>query len=157
MGMWSIWVVNAATVTHYTGSNISYVLNSWFDTQKTFTWVWTITIISWTDIITILDRNLWATAAGTGCEDPNWKGLCKGWDSTYWYHFQWWNNYWFTGVWSLPATHVDDSLVISGDVWVNYTNSVFHYGNENWINDDDKINMWWWSETDTDTLDGTWW
>ena len=92
MGVLALWIVNAdVTVTHYTGSNISYTLN-W---NETFTWVWTITITDGVDTITILDRNLWATQAGTGCNyNSNWWTFCPV-DPTYWYHFQWWNNHWF--------------------------------------------------------------
>ncbi len=107
-----IWTVDAnATITHYTDSNISYTLNSWFATEKLFTWVWTIVISDCESgqtedctTITILDRNLWATVAGTG------------WMDSYWYHFQWWNNYWFK-----PCT---------SEKWreyMNYTNSSGKY------------------------------
>ena len=44
-------------------------------------------IITWDFSITIMDRNLWATASGTWCT--------LGDTSTCGYHFQWWNNYWF--------------------------------------------------------------
>ena len=92
MGTLAIWVVNAeTTITHYTWSNISYTLN-W---NELFTWVWTITITDWTDTITILDRNLWAKKAWTGCKDRNWWTVCAWWDDTYGYHFQRGNNYWF--------------------------------------------------------------
>ena len=102
MGGLVAWEVNAnASITHYTWSNISYSLN-W---NELFTWVGTITITYWTDKITILDRNLWATAAWIGCEDPNniaWYGwICKEGDRTYWYQFQWWNNYGFKGTGSI--------------------------------------------------------
>ena len=60
--------------------NITYTDTNW----KVFTWIWTITITNWTDSITILDRNLWATTTD----------LKK--DGSLWYYFQWWNNYGFT-------------------------------------------------------------
>ena len=86
--MLSLWVVNAWVTEPY--GHIEYTLNETenFEAQV-------ITISYWSDTITILDRNLWATTAGTWCEDPDWSGLCAGWDDTYWYFFQWWNNYWF--------------------------------------------------------------
>jgi len=91
----AIWVANAdTTIIHYTWSNIEYRLN---DNTEHFTWVWTITITDWTDTITILDRNLWATRAGIGCDYDNNSWYCVWWelDETYWYHFQRWNNHWF--------------------------------------------------------------
>ena len=95
MGALAIWVVRAEAprVTSY-DSNITYTLNG--DEEHLFT-AWTITITDWETTITILDRNLWATAVGTWCEDSNWSNVCMNWieDGTYWYHFQWWNNHGF--------------------------------------------------------------
>ena len=53
---------------------------------RIFTGIWTITIASGDDSITILDRNLGATSSNIASGD------------SYGYHFQWWNNYWFTWV-----------------------------------------------------------
>ena len=148
-----IWVVNAGTtITHYTGSDISYTLN-W---DELFTWVWTITITNWIDTITILDRNLWATVAGIWCQGSE----CESWDSTYWYLFQWGNNYGFPGTWSLPHSMLDNRLVDSTLVSNNYISNIFHYSDYygNWINDNDKVDMWWWNITDNiyDLDDNTW-
>lgn len=153
MGVLSMWVVNAATtITYYTGSNISYTLN-W---NELFTWVWTITITNWIDTITILDRNLWATTAWIWCQGTE----CESWDSAYWYLFQWGNNYWFPGTWSLPYSMLDNRLVDSNLVSGNYLSGVFHYSDYygNWINDNNKVDMRWWSNADNtyDVNDNTW-
>jgi hypothetical protein len=39
VNMLSMWAVNASVV-HYTGSNISFWLNSWTDAAQKFSWVW---------------------------------------------------------------------------------------------------------------------
>ena len=151
-----IWTVNATTITHYTGSNISYTLNSWFTTEKLFTWVWTITISDCEGgqtedctTITIFDRNLWATVAGTG------------WSDSYWYHFQWWNNYWFKpcisenckdfpngeSTWTIQ-TQVEN-------ISIPYTNPIFYVNptwKTNWLNDASKVDMWWWTANSTTDL-----
>ena len=51
-----------------------------------------------TSCITLMDRNLWATT----------NDISKTW--SYWYYFQWWNNYWFIAhylhgkVWQVDAS-----------------------------------------------------
>ena len=85
IGVLATSVVKAEpTITHFPDSGIEYTLNEW---TKHFTWVWTITIQSWDDIITILDRNLWATKFWTWCS------LTDSWSCGY--IFQRWNNHWF--------------------------------------------------------------
>ena len=164
MGALAIWVVNAATITHYTWSNIEYRLNN--DTQH-FTWVWTITITDWKDTITILDRNLWATKAGTWCEDLDREWKCRWWDETYWYHFQWGNNRWFAPcTWDnyyedtmghdvcdafpwwediIYFNPKDNPLVPASLVGPGYSSWSFIALTSNWINDNNKVDMWWWS------------
>ena len=44
---------------------------------------WTITLDNWEELITIMDKNLWATIAWT-------------WEESFWYYFQRWNNYGFS-------------------------------------------------------------
>lgn len=95
------------TTTHYPDSKISYTINSWFNTELKLTaWTITVTDCEWGETegcttITMLDRNLGATEAWTwSCRDysDRWDaGSCFNWEDNpaYWYHFQWWNNYWF--------------------------------------------------------------
>ena len=137
---WFGWISSATTtITHYTG-NISYTLNG----NETYTWVWTITITDEVTTITMLDRNLWATKAWTGCKRES----CS-FDDMQWYHFQWWNNYGFdsnnANITNLQNSQVSGHLVSS---W--YINWFFHYWYwfSNWIDDDDKIDMRWWSISD---------
>ena len=90
MGTLAIWVVNATTTISEPYWHIDYTLNGNEDFEAKV-----ITITDWIDIITILDRNLWAKKAWTGCKDRNWWTVCAWWDDTYGYHFQRGNNYWF--------------------------------------------------------------
>jgi len=128
-----------ATVTHYPDSDVEYTLNG-----TDFT-AWTITITEWGDTITILDRNLWANQAGTGCEDPSWEWNCPANDPTYWYHFQWWNNYGFD-----PNTTPTIWQQITTSIEYNpfYTDSVFRVGNSNWLSENSVVDLWWWSTDD---------
>ena len=131
MGILVIWIVRADPDIQYYDSNISYTLNGWFNTEKIFTWVWTITISDWTTEITILDRNLWAMSAGTWCKDHSWEGVCLGWDDTYGYHFQWWNNYWFPSSWIILTS---STMVNSLWYWPGkyYSWDTFIIGSTGW-------------------------
>ena len=90
--------------------------------------------------ITLMDRNLWATT----------NDITK--TGSYWYYFQWWNNYWFNPrflngrVWQVDASNY----------WPNnpYNNGVFLY----WYTSRDSVwndNLWWWS-WDSET-NHRWW
>lgn len=175
MGALSIWVVSAAETRVIPGEheNITYILNG--DEEHSFN-AWTLTVTDCEDvdnptddctIITILDRNLWATVAWTGCDyTTNW-WYCP-YDNTYWYHFQWWNNYWFKP-WcdlSWSTYYCSDTITSNAVNWqvdattISYNPNnqeyyyswVFHYGNPNWLNDNSKIDLWWWSTDDTTTF-----
>ena len=173
MGTLAIWVVNAETTTvsePYWHINYTLNGNENFEAQV-------ITITDWTDTITILDRNLWATTAWTWCEDPNWLNSCIWWDPTYWYHFQWWNNHWFKWCDLSGSTYnCSDTITSSAVNWqvnattisydpanqVYYESGAFYKGYDgNWLNDNSKVDLWWWGMTDsTDTTyslsDDTW-
>ena len=145
------WLANAETTITQPYGNIHYTLN-WnknFDAQF-------ITITNWTDIITILDRNLWATS--NNISESN----------SYWYHFQWWNNYWFK-----PCTdkqecntfpngeHTWNIQVSESNITIPYTNWVFYIGTQwklsNWVKDSSSINLWWWNVNFTTDLFSTNW
>ena len=172
MGTLAIWVVNAETTISEPYGHIDYMLNENepFEAQV-------ITITSWTDIITILDRNLWAKKAWTWCDyKTNWNAYCA-YDDTYGYYFQRGNNYgfkpWCDLSWSTYSC--TDSITSSAVQWQvdantieynpsnqqYYTSWVFYKGNSNWLNDNSKVDLWWWGMTDsTDTTyslsDDTW-
>ena len=153
----------STVIDYYPDSDVRYTLNG----NENFT-AWTITITDWTDTITILDRNLWATAAGTWCYyKTNWNKYCP-YEEVYWYHFQWWNNYWFKP-WcdlSWSTNSCSDSITSNAVSWQvdattisynptnqEYYNSwVFYKGNHNWLNDNYKVNLWWWSTGDLTTF-----
>ena len=147
IGALSLWVANAdsPTVTRNTANVVpdTYTLN-W---NTGFT-AWTITVTDWTTTITILDRNLWATAAWTWCEDINYDLFhpkCSEIDNTYWYLFQWWNNYWFPSHWELSNM---SSTLVSSPINIPYSSSTFITGHSNWMNDDSVVNLWWWTTND---------
>ena len=150
-------IASAVTVTHYPNSDVEYTLN-W---NEHFT-AWTITIVDWDDIITILDRNLWATAAGTGCEDPDFLNVCSGWDATYWYHFQWWNNYWFDPM----VDSITANSVTTKEPWlIEYSNrwyvwSVFIKSTvapyDYWSDNGNHYDVWWWLASDVPNYDNNW-
>ena len=151
VGALLIWVTSAAntTVTHNPDAWVSYTLN-W---NENFT-AWTITISDWTTTITMLDRNLWATKAGTGCEDPNWN--CPAYAKYYWYHFQWWNNYWFypNNIASISPNQTQTPIVYNPF----YTKWVFIIWHKNWLTDNWVADLWWWDINDNtyNLNDDTW-
>lgn len=116
----------------YNDGDITYT-----DTNgKVFSGMWTITFTDGEKSITMLDRNLWATATGT-------------WEDSYWYYFQWWNNYGF-----LPwENEIDEERV-----------DVTWYGRNNpYVSEKFIVNTWQWnyselSENDEEEFaDGLWW
>ena len=117
-----VWSGCNTRITHDPNSYISYTLNE----NENYT-AGTITITNWTDTITMLDRNLWATAAGTGCEDPEWKHKCTWWNSIYWYHFQWWNNYGFNSA-DTSVTNNSVDVNTNGAIWSDSYNNKWYYG-----------------------------
>lgn len=93
------------------------------------TWKW----------ITILDRNLWATATWAWVDESR---------KSFWYYYQWWNNYWFpsdpNATISTTWTQVDASAYWPNtDNWY-YSSDTFIKWNNDWssVRND---NLWWWS------------
>ena len=94
--------------------------------------MWSITASNWEYTITLLDRNLWATAT--------W------WEEAYGYHFQWWNNYGFD-----PNKNIKTitSKVDASDYYrYNPYSSDSFYTNSNssasaWDSSNNN-NLWWW-------------
>ena len=124
----------------YNDGNITYI-----DTNgSVFWWMWTITFTDGVKSITILDRNLWATARLGDSE----------WDSNG-YYFQWWNNYGF-----LPWDNevVEEQVNVTWYGWNNpYVRNVFVANSKSWIDTSEEIeyadNLWWWLD---DYRDNTW-
>jgi hypothetical protein len=102
--------------------------------------------------ITIMDRNLWATATWYG--DSNTAST-----DSYGYLYQWWNNYWFpysaasgdilTGI----GLQRDDSY---NDMW--YVSKRFingsNYDKDVWNNSGHYDDVWWWTG---DNATNWWW
>ena len=134
---------NHGSISYDEDANITYTDTNW----KVFTWIGTITITNGKESITLLDRNLWATEAWTG-------------SASFWYHFQWWNNYWFTWVknhsteflWSesLRSWQVEWYIDTTYNSWNNpYISSEFvvdvEYSKDgNRADTDHMIDLWWW-------------
>ena len=96
------------------------------------TWV----ITSWV----IMDRNLWAS------EPYNWDYDNPNSDS-YGYYYQWWNNYGFQNIWSIPTT----SNTVPYSVWTQYTLSKYAswifvtWPDSTWMESGSlNDNIWWW-------------
>ena len=80
-------VVDAEKFSVYT-----IVTQQFEEPQTTSTWrLWVdyneIVTQNWSNCITIMDRNLWATTTWAWASAPT---------TSYGYYYQWWNNYWFT-------------------------------------------------------------
>ena len=100
------------------------------------------------EIITIMDRNLWATT----------NNITK--TESFWYKYQWWNNYWFSD-WCKPkdSENCSDSITYAAsDKWVTWSDSYNnHWANYTtfvlWLKYRDKlqwrIGVRWW-EDDSD-------
>ena len=137
----------------YTSRDANNIVYYWNDGE-----IWTITIKDpdWTQIITIMDRNLWAMS-----DDINNV-------SSYWYYFQRWNNhpienstetvtpiaekpeyknYWPWHSWN----GTDDHIIANNDYdywsWFNYIGDtqIKHY---DWL--------WWWYGDYWDTVENVW-
>jgi len=120
----------------YENSNITYTNGNW----EIFTWIWTITLNYNGNIITILDRNLWATINDINNEN------------SFWYYFQRWNNYGFsTNTWNISTQK--EQINITWYLPSKYNNSKFiiwEYWERISINTDDntKFNLrWWWLDS----------
>ena len=109
----------------YANNVVTYVDSQWNEFE-----MWTITISDWTDSITMLDRNLWATST--------W-----GTDS-YWYHFQWWNNYGFD--WRNVPDHAVWQVNAENYGWYHpYSSNIFLKLNRNWDSSNNSY-LWWYDE-----------
>ena len=93
------------------------------------TWKW----------ITLLDRNLWATATWAWVDETR---------QSFWYYFQWWNNYWFSSDSSVEIS-ISPTQVDTNEYWPNteneyYSSDTFIIWNNDWssVRND---NLWWWS------------
>lgn len=106
--------------------------------------LWLISLSTdWTTRITIADKNLWATSTDISSTD------------SYWYYYQWGNNYWFATTWSVTtsATPVDATWYWP---WNYYNSSTFitasHWTYWYYWQSTLNQNLWWW-----ETWPTTWW
>lgn len=161
--IWEAWILpNADWLTLYMW--VSALAEIWGETitlpddvVTLYEWAWwniihnitkqevTLTKANW-DSITIMDRNVWATAY----YQETWASA-SDWYGTY---FQWWNNYWFPNTWSV--TTINTTVDTTGYSYNNpYSNNEFFTSSEwqywwasiwDWsspYNDD----LWWWNYT----------
>lgn len=123
---------------------------SWVDLNwKNFTWN-NITI-TWSDwwIITIMDRNLWAT---TNITSNTW---------SYWYHYQWWNNYWFEPCyvnWCEDFPWWEQILYVwdYGALFNSSYNNKWYFSNI-YIRSDKNYKYDYWSDSNINLHNGLWW
>ena len=145
MGTLAIWIVNADDWVLHESRNISYIDTNW----NIFTWIWTITLSFWNSSITILDRNLWAKKAWTWC----YESWC--YDDTFWYYFQWWNNYGFETngeriIDNIYFWQTDASDYSWNKPYVSWAFIAWIW-NRNYTHNQ---SLWWWGE---DTLENEYW
>jgi len=138
MGTLAIWVVNANSETiNITWTNWTIIQTNyqkWDDLELYFlSWDWT------TSHFTIMDRNLWATGVyNQNYDSPN--------AASYWYYYQWWNNYGFPNQWKVTgsSTQVDASAYGPGNY---YSSGSFIKNSWRW-DTTDNANLWWWESGD---------
>jgi len=101
---------------------------------------------AWHDDIIIMDRNLWATKRWNKTDvdrNNNWTYYDGSTTpSSYWYHYQWWNNYWFSprvtpNTQSTLQIRSSDSyanfrFITENDVWYDWMNYPTSYEWEQW-------------------------
>jgi len=125
-GTTMLWVTSAYEVTYHPEANVSYTLN-W---NENFTGG-VITITDWNETYTIMDRNLWATSTGVDSSD------------SYWYYFQWWNNYWFSSDPNASITTSSEQVDASGyGPWNYYSSSIFLTSSP-WDSSNNNNLRWW--------------
>lgn len=81
---------------------------------------------------TIMDRNLWATTTWAWENAPI---------TSYWYYYQWWNNYGFDSQWKLSDVKKRKMVRVSPEKW--YTSSTFIKGNRDWAITSNRGLRWW--------------
>jgi len=162
-----VWLLTVALLGAVVWAGSANAETSDFMHYETVDGINTITVCDMYDrskCITLMDRNLWATKAGTWCSATD-TWACGE-------HFQWWNNYWFAHPWvdwwdaitdASTTTKVvrDDSYNNSwyyGTTFIKSNRSPYDYWSDNqlhnwlrWWADDDYTNYWWY-DTDTSTV-----
>ena len=116
-----------------------------------FEW-WEITIYNQNNTgesITIMDRNLWATTNDITSAD------------SYWYHYQWWNNYWFSAWCDAVDEYSSCEDTISenaSDTKIEYNDSYNHKGYywETFIISRSSP-YWYWTDSATNSHGELWW
>jgi len=95
------------------------------------------------ECLTMQDRNLWASVAGTG--------FCS-----YGNFYQWWNNYGFSNTGSVMTAGGKVDCTPYGD-WNNYSGSTFILSSDNWCSTQ-VDNLWWWAnDVSNNGYWYTWW
>ena len=95
---------------------------------------------SWTTWhYTLMDRNLWATQVYVWIDN-----IC-----TYWYYYQWWNNYWFPNEWSVTTSSTPVDASTFGPL--NYYSSSTFITTSSWDSSNNK-NLWWWVSGTNDAM-----
>ena len=108
---------------------------------------------------TIMDRNLWAST----WYNQNWSSPNT---DSFWYHYQWWNNYWFQSCLAnncntFPWWESSNTSRVAKSIWSNYIPS--EYGRNiwdsntsyyNWMIDSSTTDWIWWWTWDTTSVNG---
>ena len=130
-----LWILNFTSASIVHNDDVT----TYYDMEWNAFPVWSITVVNNRDsgdTITLLDRNLWATEYyNQNLGSPN--------ASSYWYFFQWWNNYWFSWQSYTPSAAINASSYS----WSNpYYSNVFR--------SDRAGGVWWWDTSHNEDLWG---
>jgi hypothetical protein len=106
-----------------------------------------LTDTDWPAWFTIMDRNLWAIKTWAWV-DPTGK--------SYWYHYQWWNNYWFDpSMANLDSNYKTGNKIKIPEWSTGYYGKKFVYGtfNKTWMQTNVDTLRWW----ENDSSGNGWW
>ena len=103
---------------------------------------------------TIMDRNMWAAQV------YNWKTWVNANTWSFWYHYQWWNNYWFAPCFQswweclwFPGGELTTKKTVDARSYLQskFASGVFvsQYWRLTWTAELDRLWGWWWDSNNT--------
>ena len=86
---------------------------------------------------TIMDRNLWA--------EKTWAYTDLTTTGSYWYHYQWWNNYWFISYTGLIDEYkTGNKIDVNWNTEYSWNQFVWWSSNNTWMSWSNNDNLWTW-------------
>ena len=151
---------------------VGWYTKSWLNNQWWEEWTWNVTddtidktvyakwfkfndlvVNIWGNIITIMDRNLWAENPAIWIHKSDNNNQSESNDKL-WFQYQYWNNYGFKNIKKLTETNVtpyNNEIINMSNYWpINYYYNAIYRINDYWIWWD-WSNAWgWWNEDNED-------